>query len=78
MGGRRWNLYLDNGVTVFLPEQNWAEAIAEVSGLDQSQRLLSKGIQTVDLRLRGQVTVAVAEIVDEKAETARKKAAVRR
>ena len=78
VGGRRWNLYLDNGVTVFLPEQNWAEAIAEVSGLDQSQRLLSKGIQTVDLRLRGQVTVAVAEIVDEKAETARKKAAVRR
>ncbi|MCB1378202.1 MAG: cell division protein FtsQ/DivIB [Alphaproteobacteria bacterium] len=66
VGQRRWNLYLDSGVVVMLPENGWPEAIAEVHRLDQRQRLLSKGIKSVDLRLGGQVTVAVAEIAEDK------------
>lgn len=66
VGSRRWNLYLDNGVSVLLPEADWQNALAEVAKLDQTQQLLSKGIRSVDLRLAGQVTVAVAEIAEDK------------
>lgn len=75
VGSRRWTLYLDNGVTLLLPETNWAGALAKVHELDQTQRLLSKGIRSVDLRLAGRITVAVAEIAEEKADTAKRKVA---
>ena len=75
VGSRRWTLYLDNGVTLLLPETNWVEALAKVHELDQTQRLLSKGIRSVDLRLAGRITVAVAEIAEEKADTAKRKVA---
>lgn len=71
VGKRRWNLYLDSGVTVLLPERDWIGALATLDGLDRSQRLLSKGISSVDLRLGGQVTVAVAEIPEESAAKAK-------
>ena len=76
VGGRRWTLYLDNGVTVLLPEGNPAEALATVRKLDETQQLLSKGIRSVDLRLPGRVSVAMAEIAADavpKREAARKK-----
>lgn len=66
VGSRRWNLYLDNGVSVLLPEAGWQTALAAVAKLDRTQQLLSKGIRSVDFRLAGQVTVAVAEIVEDK------------
>jgi cell division protein FtsQ len=62
VGQRRWNLYLDNGVKVELPEQGVPEALKQVADLDKSQNLLSKGISQLDLRIAGQMTVAVAEI----------------
>jgi cell division protein FtsQ len=64
VGKRRWNLYLDSGVAVLLPEEKWTGALATLDGLDRSQKLLSRGIRSVDLRLGGQVTVAVAEIAE--------------
>ena len=75
VGDRRWTLYLDNGVTVLLPEKAWAEALARLDELDQSQRLLSKGIKSVDLRLAGRITVAVAEIVEDKPVAVKRKVA---
>jgi cell division protein FtsQ len=65
VGDRRWTLYLDSGVTVLLPEQGQAEAIAELNELNTSQHLLSKGIRAVDLRLEGRIVVEVAEIAAE-------------
>jgi cell division protein FtsQ len=65
VGDRRWTLYLDSGVTVLLPEQGQAEAIAELNELNTSQHLLSKGIRAVDLRLEGRILVEVAEIAAE-------------
>jgi cell division protein FtsQ len=62
VGGRRWTLYLDSGVTVLLPERDWIAAIARVNDLNVSQQILSKGIKSVDMRLDGRVTVEVAEI----------------
>ena len=65
VGGRRWTLYLDSGITVLLPERNWTMAISEVNSLNTSQQILSKGIKSVDMRLDGRVTVEVAEVAAE-------------
>jgi cell division protein FtsQ len=62
VGQRRWNLYLDNGITVLLPEENVAGALARLSALESSQQLLSKGVRSVDLRFLGRVIVGIAEI----------------
>ena len=62
VGSRRWNLYLDNGITVQLPEKDWQQAIAMADELNRTQKLLSRGIRSLDLRLPDRVTVEVAEI----------------
>jgi cell division protein FtsQ len=60
VGQRRWTLYLDNGVTVALPEIGSSKALATLARLDQAQGLLSKGIKGIDLRLPGEMIVALA------------------
>ncbi|BBK35489.1 hypothetical protein STAQ_05670 [Allostella sp. ATCC 35155] len=50
VGGRRWNLQLDNGIEVRLPEERAGEAWAEVAGLERRHRLLSRQIAIIDLR----------------------------
>jgi cell division protein FtsQ len=62
VGQRRWNLYLDNGITILLPEKNVAEALARLAALESSQHLLSNGVKNVDLRFSGRVIVGIAEI----------------
>ena len=62
VGQRRWNLYLDNGIIILLPEENVAGALARLSALESSQNLLSKGVRSVDLRFPGRVIVGIAEI----------------
>ena len=73
VGQRRWNLYLDNGVTVLLPEKQVEAALARVAALDASQHLLSKGVKSVDLRFPGRVIVAIARIEETAAEKAKVK-----
>lgn len=62
VGSRRWTLYLDNGITVQLPERDWQQAIAMADQLNKTQKILARGIRSLDLRLPGRVTVEVAEI----------------
>ncbi len=62
VGNRRWTLYLDSGVTILLPEDNWTGALATLRKLDEEQQLLSKGIRSVDFRIAGRIGVAVAEV----------------
>ena len=62
VGSRRWTLYLDNGITVQLPERDWQQAIAMADQLNKTQQILARGIRSLDLRLPGRVTVEVAEI----------------
>ena len=64
VGQRRWNLYLDNGMTILLPEKDVGAALARLAALESSQQLLSKGVKSVDLRFPGRVIVAVAQIED--------------
>lgn len=60
VGQRRWTLYLDNGITVALPEMDSDRALATLAKLDRAQGLLSKGIKAIDLRLPGEVIVELA------------------
>ncbi|CAN5153138.1 hypothetical protein BH10PSE7_BH10PSE7_40790 [soil metagenome] len=62
VGFRRWTLFLDNGLSVALPEQDAEKALQRLADLDRQRALLSKGIQSVDLRLADRVIIAVAEI----------------
>lgn len=73
VGQRRWNLYLDNGITVLLPEKDVAAALAQLQALEGSQHLLSKGVKTVDMRFAGRVIVGIAQREEASAETTRAK-----
>lgn len=57
VGGRRWNLTLDNGVEVLLPEEDSAAALKRLAELDRAQRLLARDITHVDLRLPDRLVV---------------------
>ena len=61
VGERRWNLRLDNGVDVRLPEHDVGNALATLVRLDRDQKLFSRDITAVDLRLQGRVTVRLSE-----------------
>ncbi|MCA3560416.1 MAG: cell division protein FtsQ/DivIB [Aestuariivirga sp.] len=73
VGSRRWTLYLDNGITVQLPERDWRQAIATADQLNKTQRILARGIRSLDLRLPGRVTVEVADSAAAGAQPANKK-----
>nr|WP_181592368.1 cell division protein FtsQ/DivIB [Rhizobium tropici] len=51
VAGRRWDLYLDNGVIIKLPEDNIDGALARLTKLDKDENLLERDIAAVDLRL---------------------------
>ena len=54
---RRWDLRLDNGITIRLPEDGEDAAIAEVLRLDRESELLSRDIAVVDLRLDDRLVI---------------------
>lgn len=54
---RRWDILLENGVRIMLPEDEPMKALAEVERLDSENQLLSRDIASVDLRLDDRVTV---------------------
>ena len=57
VGDRRWDLRLENGMTVRLPEEGAIEAAAEVSRMDRELGLLSRDILVVDMRIEDRVVV---------------------
>lgn len=61
VGERRWNLWLDNGLVIRLPEQDVGNALATLSKLDQDDRLFSRDIAAVDMRLPDRLTVRLSE-----------------
>jgi cell division protein FtsQ len=50
VSGRRWNLHLDNGIDVRLPEENSAAAWTRLAELDRQRKLLDKDLVSIDLR----------------------------
>lgn len=68
VGDRRWDLRLDNGLIVRLPEDGAVEAAAEVARLDRDMGLFSRDISVVDLRIADRVTVRLTpEAVERRA-----------
>jgi cell division protein FtsQ len=51
VSGRRWNIVLNDGVELLLPEKNPAQALQQIVALDESAALLSREIAAVDMRL---------------------------
>jgi cell division protein FtsQ len=60
VAGRRWDLKLDNGVIVKLPEHDMERAMAELSDLDHDQKLIERDIVAVDLRLEDRTTIQLS------------------
>ena len=58
---RRWNLRLNNGIDVRLPEANVEQALDRLVALDRDKKLLSRDIVAVDLRLPDRVTVRLSD-----------------
>lgn len=59
VGGRRWDIHLDNGIVVSLPESNAASAWHRLAALDRSDRLLERDVQVIDMRLPDRVVLRV-------------------
>jgi len=57
VAGRRWDLHLDNGVVLKLPETNVAEALKVLARLEKEQGALERDIAAVDLRLQDRTTI---------------------
>ncbi len=58
---RRWNLALENGIEIRLPEKNIAAALDELVRLDFENALLSRDITAVDLRLDDRIVVRLSD-----------------
>jgi cell division protein FtsQ len=58
---RRWNLRLNNGIDVRLPELDVEQALDRLVQLDHDKKLLSRDITMVDLRLPDRVSVTLSE-----------------
>jgi cell division protein FtsQ len=60
VGERRWDLQIDDRITVRLPEGGEAAAIAELVNLDRRSGLLAADIVEVDLRLSDRLFVKLS------------------
>ncbi|PHP67586.1 cell division protein FtsQ [Zhengella mangrovi] len=58
---RRWDLILDNGVTVKLPERGELAAVQKLVALQADQGLLDKDIVAIDMRLDERIAVRLSE-----------------
>jgi cell division protein FtsQ len=61
VGERRWNLRLKDGLDVRLPENDVGNALATLTRLDKEERLFSRDITAVDMRLPDRLTVRLSE-----------------
>jgi cell division protein FtsQ len=61
VGERRWNLRLNDGLDIRLPENDVGNALATLSKLDKEDRLFSRDIVAIDMRLPDRLTVQLSE-----------------
>lgn len=61
VGERRWNLRMSSGLDIRLPEHGVANALATLTRLDKEDKLLSRDITAIDMRLPDRLTVRLSE-----------------
>jgi cell division protein FtsQ len=61
VGERRWNLRLKDGLDIRLPENDLGNALAALSKLDKEDRLFSRDIVAIDMRLPDRLTVQLSD-----------------
>lgn len=54
---RRWNIHTKNGITIYLPENNFADAINKINVLNQANKLLSRKLDIIDMRDNARILV---------------------
>ena len=57
VGERRWDLVLDHGMTIKLPQSGGAEALSRIMAQHYAEELLDRDIAVIDMRLPGRPTV---------------------
>ena len=57
IGERRWNIRMNNGIDVRLPENNAIEAWHRFARLEREHQLLKQDLLSIDLRIPGQLIV---------------------
>jgi len=58
---RRWDIVLDNGVEIKLPEHDFETRLAQMITLDSAQDLLARDVLTIDLRLKDRLSVTLSD-----------------
>ena len=61
VGERRWDVVLDRGQRIMLPEAGAVQALERVIALSQAQDMLARDIVTVDMRLADRPTIRISE-----------------
>lgn len=61
VGERRWNLRLKDGLDIRLPEHDFGNALAALSRLDKEEKLFSRDIVAVDMRLTDRLVVQLSD-----------------
>jgi len=64
VGERRWDLRLENGITVKLPEQGEDQAIADLVRMDRDDGLLTRDIVAVDMRIGDRIAIQLSPEAD--------------
>lgn len=60
IGERRWNLRLENGITVKLPEEGEDRAIADLVRMDRESGLLTRDVVAVDMRIADRLAIELS------------------
>ena len=61
VGTRRWNLRLDNGVTVQLPEQRVEHALGRLTALQAELGVMDRDLSGIDLRIEDRTVFAMTD-----------------
>ena len=57
VGGRRWDLFLKNGIKIMMPETGMDVAWESLSEFEQNEQLLARNILAVDFRVKDKTVV---------------------
>jgi cell division protein FtsQ len=58
---RRWDLLMENGVTVKLPEERPEQALVELELMQAEADILSRDVTSIDLRVAGRTAIGLGE-----------------